>query len=600
MKKLSYYILLITVIAASCKKDFLDRYPQTTISPELFFKSEEDLKLYVDGLLTLPGTGNFLADQSSDNMATTGSIEIKNIMTGSPSSQTITSGWSWTRLRNINYFLDNYNNADVDQEVKDHYSGLARYYRAMFYMGMVKRYNDVPWYSSAIDPADSASLYMTQTPRAQVIDSVMTDLAFAAAHVRESVPTGTPDVWAVKVFYARTALYEGTYRKYHPELKLESTASSFLETAKSVAQEIMESGNFALYNTGNPASDYATLFTSQDLSGNKEVILNTPYDASKEGASGSNNNSTVFGDYEQSPSRDLVQSYLMSDGSRFTDVAGYKTFGFVKEFENRDPRMKQTLAYPGFQRITDSKPYVQRLNKNFTGYHQIKGYYNTSTDGTVLGSFDFPAYRYAEVLLTYAEALAELGSITQEDLDKSVNLVRQRAGLPDINLSVANANPDPVLEAKYPDVSGNNKGVLLEIRRERRIEFAMEGYRYDDLMRWYAGNLLTNIPEGMYFPGLGKYDLTGDGYDDIILIDKNSDIPSEDQKEKNGLGEVLIYYKAGSYGESVTVYLRNGNNGGTMVTETAPRQFIDPQYYYRPVPYTQIALNPNLVQPFGW
>ena len=108
MKKLSYYILLITVIAASCKKDFLDRYPQTTISPELFFKSEEDLKLYVDGLLTLPGTGNFLADQSSDNMATTGSIEIKNIMTGSPSSQTITSGWSWTRLRNINYFLDNY------------------------------------------------------------------------------------------------------------------------------------------------------------------------------------------------------------------------------------------------------------------------------------------------------------------------------------------------------------------------------------------------------------------------------------------------------------------------------------------------------------
>ena len=600
MKKLSYYILLITVIAASCKKDFLDRYPQTTISPELFFKSEEDLKLYVDGLLTLPGTGNFLADQSSDNMATTGSIEIKNIMTGSPSSQTITSGWSWTRLRNINYFLDNYNNADVGQEVKDHYSGLARYYRAMFYMGMVKRYNDVPWYSSAIDPADSSSLYMTQTPRAQVIDSVMADLAFAAAHVRESVPTGTPDVWAVKVFYARTALYEGTYRKYHTELKLESTASSFLETAKSVAQEIMESGNFALYNTGNPASDYTTLFTSQDLSGNKEVILNTPYDASKEGSSGSNNNSTVFGDYEQSPSRDLVQSYLMSDGSRFTDVPGYKTFSFVKEFENRDPRMKQTLAYPGFQRITDNKPYVQRLNKNFTGYHQIKGYYNSSTDGTILGSFDFPAYRYAEVLLIYAEALAELGSITQEDLDKSINLVRQRAGLPGINLSAANANPDPVLEAKYPDVSGNNKGVLLEIRRERRIEFAMEGYRYDDLMRWHAGNLLTNIPEGMYFPGLGKYDLTGDGYDDIILIDKNSDIPSEDQKEKNGLGEVLIYYKAGNYGENVTVYLRNGNNGGTMVTETAPRKFIDPQYYYRPVPYTQIALNPNLVQPFGW
>jgi len=144
------------------------------------------------------------------------------------------------------------------------------------------------------------------------------------------------------------------------------------------------------------------------------------------------------------------------------------------------------------------------------------------------------------------------------------------------------------------------QGVLLEIRRERRVELALEGYRFDDLMRWHAGLLLAHIPEGMYFPGLGKYDLTGDGNEDVILIGENETIPAENQKESNALGEKLIYYKAGSFGDNVTVFLRNGTGGGTLVTEMTPRSFIEPKYYYRPVPYGQVVLNPNLSQIFGW
>ena len=115
MKK---YIAIIGAlfVFSSCQEDFLDRYPQTSVAPEEFFKTEEDLELYVNGLLSLPGIGNYLADQSSDNMATTGAIEIKNIMTGSPSSQTVTGGWNWARLRNINYFLDNYQKATATDE----------------------------------------------------------------------------------------------------------------------------------------------------------------------------------------------------------------------------------------------------------------------------------------------------------------------------------------------------------------------------------------------------------------------------------------------------------------------------------------------------
>ena len=149
-------------------------------------------------------------------------------------------------------------------------------------------------------------------------------------------------------------------------------------------------------------------------------------------------------------------------------------------------------------------------------------------------------------------------------------------------------------------MNGSNKGVILEIRREKRVEFAMEGHRFDDLMRWGAGKVLEKAPEGMYFPGLGKYDLTGDGIEDIILIDKDSSIPAGDQKEKNSLGTALVYYKAGSFGENVTVYLKNGKNGGTIVTEVTPRTFVTPKYYYRPIPFNQVTLNPALKQIFDW
>ncbi|MCF0063814.1 RagB/SusD family nutrient uptake outer membrane protein [Dyadobacter chenwenxiniae] len=596
MKKNLILSALLMVAASACNEDFLERLPQSSIAPEAFFNTEEDLALYINGLVSLPGTSSYLNDQSTDNATTTGAVEVKVIMTGTPSSQTIEGGWDWERLRNVNYFLDNYNKAATSSQAKAHYVGLARYYRAQFYLDKVARFSDVPWYSKTLNPGDK-ELYKTQDPRALVMDSVMADLAFASENVRESVPSGTPGKWAVMTEYARAALFEGTYRKYHTELNLRGTANRFLEVAATTSEAIIKSGKFSIYSTGKPQQDYATLFASQDLLSNPEVIVTNVYDQNKkkEGSV----NSSVFGDYEQAPSRDLIQSYLMKDGTPFTNTAGYQEFGFVKEFANRDPRLSQTMVYPGWVRLPDATPYIQRLNKNFTGYHQLKGYMNT-TDNNIQNSADFPAYRYAEVLLTYAEAKAELGTLTQADLDISVNLLRKRVGMPDLNLAAANAKPDPVLVGKYPNVAAANRGVLLEIRRERRVEFAFENLRFNDLMRWHAGALLTKIPEGMYFKGPGKYDLTGDGIDDIILINKNTAIPAEASKEKNSLGVVLIYYKTGAIGEDVTVYLKNGLSGGTMVTETAVRKFEEPKYYYRPIPQTQMLLNPELKQVFGW
>jgi hypothetical protein len=595
MKKYYIYILFIAIAFTACKKSSLDRFPQTAISPNLFFNTENDLALYVNGLLSMPDRNSYLNDQSSDNVATTANVEVKNVMAGSASSQNITSGWDWGRLRDINYFLENYNKAKVSDDIKKHYVGLAKYYRALFYMDKIKHFSDVPWYSGTLSPGDKA-LFKARDPRALVMDSVMADLDFAYQHVRESVPTGTPGKWAVAAFYTRTALYEGTYRKYHSELNLAGTAKGFLETAVKIAGDMMASGNFSINNTGKPDQDYAALFNSQDLTGNKEVILANIFDFSK--GRSENVNGVVFGDYEQAPAKDLIETYLMKDGTRFTDQPNYDKLGFVKEFANRDPRLAQTVAYPGWVRVPDTRPYIQSLNKNFTGYHQLKGYVN-STDAAILNGVDFPVYRYAEVLLSYAEALAELGTLNQQQLDVSVNLIRRRAGMPDLNMAQANSSPDALLQQQFANI-GSNVGVILEIRRERRVEFAFENTRYDDLMRWKAGKLLAKSPEGMYFAGLGKYDLTGDGIEDVILIDRSLTIPAEDKKEKNSLGITLNYFRTGVIGSDATVYLKNVNTGSFIVTEAATRDFQEPKYYYRPIPQQQAILNPNLKQIFGW
>jgi len=586
-------LIILLSITAACNKDFLDRTPQTEVTPEVFFNTEEDLSLYINGILDLANRNSYLNDQSTDNAATTAAVEIKTIMTGHASSQTISSGWSWERLRDINYFLENYTRANISEEIKNHYAGLARYYRAIFYSNMVKRYSDLPWYDKTLSPGDEA-LHAPLSARAEIMSKVMEDLDFAVKNVKEDVPTGTPGKWAVQLMQAKIALHEGTYRKYHQELSLQN-GNDFLKIAEGAANEIIKSEKFSIHNTGNPEDDYAALFESQDLTSNKEVILVNAFDQGKNVTQ--NVNSVVFGDYEQSPSRDLVQAYLMKDGSRYTDLTNYATEGFVQEFKDRDPRLSQTLIYPQWKRQPGSTAYVQRLNKNFTGYHQRKGYVN-STDQNSLNGVDFPVHRYAEVLLIYAEAKAELNTLNQADLNKTINVLRKRVDMPDLLLTASNTNPDKKLKSDFPNVTGSNTGVILEIRRERRVEFAFENTRYDDLMRWNAGKLLEKIPEGMYFPSIGDYDLTGDAIPDIKLIPEGQTIPSE--REKNKLGIPLVYYTIGEFNGAAGVYLSKGSKGGSMVTDTRTRTFVEPMHYYKPIPENQILLNPNLKQPFGW
>jgi len=586
-------VILITLIG--CNDEFMERFPKTSIAPESFFNTEEDLQMYIYGLYNFGGFNACTDDayNTTDDAVTTGVSEIKTMMTGAPSSRTILSGWNWEHLRSINFFLANFQKAKLTQSKMDHYEGLARFFRARFYYEKVLRYNDVPWIDFVME-TNSDELYVPQDPRTYVVDKIMEDLEFAANHVEASGGKGAVNKWVVKTFYARIALTEGSYRRYHSELNLSETANSYFVIAANQSRQIMDEGKYRIHNTGKPESDYRTLFTSHDLTTNTEIIMPViyDYDIRSNGVW-----AYMFGDYETCPTRNLVQTYLMKDGTYYSLQEGWETKQYVEEFQNRDARIYQTLTYPGWELIY-TETYAQgagihlpRLGKNFTGYHQIKGFINI-IDLQERRGMDWPLLRYAEVLLTYAEARAELGQITPEDIDISINLLRDRAGMPHMPFS---PHIDPEMARRYPLIAGN--GLLLEIRRERQVELALEGYRFNDMMRWAVGNLLESPAKGLYFPGLGKYDLTGDGIDDILLIAASDIVPAE--RERNILDVPLVYYRVGRIGENVDAFLEHGTSGclehiATMGT------FIEPKYYYRPVPYTQVILNPQLYQQFGW
>lgn len=602
MKKIiSIFSITLIILLSACNDEYMDRFPKTSIGTENFFKSEEDLKMFLYSLYSFPGINEYGDDgyYTTDNASNTGNTELKNIMLSSnPTSATITGGWTWGTLRSINLFLENFGEADVSDDLLAHYEGVARFFRARFYMDKVKRFSDVPWYDQVIGTSNEELLFKGRDSRDFVVQKIFEDFEFAAQNVKASQPTGAVDKWVVLTYMARNALYEGTYRKYHSELGLESSANTYLTMARDAAKQVMDNGGFSIYSTGNPELDYGSLFNSQDLTSNPEVIFTRIYE---DQVVNSGWWEWMFGNYEVSPSKDLLQSYLMTDGSYYTSQPDYATKTFVEEFENRDPRLKQTYAYPGWELINTATYsqgggiYVQQLQKNFTGYHQIKGFVN-NTEQVVQNGVDFPSLRYAEILLTYAEAKAELAELNQTDLDMTVNVLRDRAGMPHMTM---NPPVDPIQETRFPNVSSAMKSEILEIRRERRIEFALEGYRFDDLMRWAAGKLLETEPKGLYFPGLGKYDLTGDGVEDIVLLDVSESIPGAGDKETNSLGVTLIYYRVGPQDSDASFYI-SGDNEGYVESIKERGTFVDPKYYYRPIPQSDVTVNPNLTQIFGW
>jgi hypothetical protein len=613
MKRINKHIICMISLAAvftACNDDFLERIPQTAITEAGFFKTAEDLQTYTNGLYELaPGPSS--SDYESDNVTvyTMGS-ETWTALRGTLSADNISAdNWNnskgWNNLRSVNYMLQNLQDVSGNEADIRHYIGIARFFRANFYIGKVNMYSDVPWIGKAL-ASDDPDVYKACDPRALVVDSIMADLEYAVANINAGIGNRTRiHKYVALNLLARFSLYEGTFRKYHPELNLAATADRFLERAVSASEEIMNSGEFEIYKSGaedpvngiNFSPGYRDLFCSLNLGGNKEIIFwrdcNRSFNVSAGGI-----DRTLSLDY--SLSRSLMESYLMKDGSRFTQQPDYDKKIYTEICVGRDPRFAEVFAYPGY--INHEGLYYAR--PNLGGYGQVK--YNPRTSEYIGGGgvtyAAMQVYRYAEVLLNYAEAKAELGTLTQSDLDRSITLLRNRVEMPSLNMATANTSIDPVLEKQYPQVSGANKGVLLEIRRERRVELACEGIRLWDLHRWHAGSLFGQRQQGMYLPRLGAYDVTGDGEVDAAILERPgkeepiAGLPDEVKADLN------LFYLYDETGAQTQFYLENGTSGHIMITadQMLGKEFKEPQYYYRPIPISQIVLNPDLKQPFGW
>ncbi|MEC3880094.1 RagB/SusD family nutrient uptake outer membrane protein [Parapedobacter sp. 10938] len=579
MKYHSITLFLAALMFASCGKDFLERFPLSQLSPETFFNNERDLELYTNSFYAyLPGEEAYLDDQQSDNLAVT-TASIQEIISGKLAVPTSASeaGWTWGPLRNINYFLANYQKADEPQAVKDQYAGLARFFRAMFYFEKVKRFGDVPWYAHPLDDS-SEELYKARDPRSLVMDSVLADVNFAVAHLGTGKSTSRITRWTALALKSRICLFEGTFRKYHTTLGLDD-ANQWLEQAYQAAQLLMDSGQYAVYSTGSPETDYLNLF-SQSNANAKEIILAMAYDGAEHMRyHQANAVFTVATLGNPGMTKSLVNTYLMRDGSRFTDLPGYASMMFASEVENRDPRLKQTIRTPGYTRTGTNVPLVPDFANARTGYQVIKYVTTLNEDGN-RNTNDLPIFRYAEVLLNFAEAKAELGTLTQEDVNKSINQLRNRVGMPPMVLSALTL--DPVLSEQYTHV---DDPLILEIRRERRVELAIEGFRYHDLMRWREGHLLARKFKGMYFPSKGSFDLDGNGTMDVALVDA---MPASPQQ---GVQYVVL---------GNDLELADTNNGNLVFRPNETKIFNENKHYLFPLPRTERLLNPKLTQNPEW
>lgn len=588
MKSIKYIFLLFAVLPLfnACNDDFLEKFPETSLTEKTFFNNPQDLATYINGLYSLLPVS--YDDNNSDNILyyTEGS-GIESIIRGEVTPDK-TASWDWANLRKINFFLDNAVKAKGDQTEIDHYVGLGRFFRAIFYMNMVRTFGDVPWYDHALQTNEKEELYKTRDSRVLVMDKVLEDLEFAVAKVKTKTDATIIGKYAVEALAASFALEEGTFRKYQTGLNLGS-GDKFLQKAAEWSKDIIDKGGYTLV----PMSQFASLFNDNVLASRKEVLL---YKKCNKDLGVGNNTHTVS-DVYWGLSQSLVNSFLNADGSRFTSLPDYDKKTYVEVFQNRDPRLSVTVVPPGTKLIDEVKPHIVRLE--FGGYPQLK-FYPSRKDlafGWNLNYTDLPIIRLAEVYLIYAEANAELGTLIQADLDLSINKLRTRASLPNLVLTTANSDIDPVLANEYNNVSGENKGIILEIRRERRVELACEGLRQRDLYRWKLGsNMIRFVQQGVYFPALGPMDLTGDGVADAAILAS----PQADDKTK--YPGLILHYLVNASGKLNTFYLQDGTSGHIQITgyRDNKREFIEPKYYFYPIPTAEVVINTNLKQMYGW
>jgi hypothetical protein len=537
---------LLTGITAC--SDFLERSPEDRVSDDAVWKTTDHLKLYVNNFYSnnslLPLRNGYDNSETPcyQDVTRAGDTQVgvnhSTRLNGEGTVPESGGGWAygdWSLLRNINYFFSHYQTAVGDESEINRYVGEALFFRAIFYFGKLRDFGDVPFYEDVLMLKDNELLHKARDPRNEVVKHLMDDLDKAVQYLpsrKDRAWDGRLNKETAMLLQARIALYEGTWEKYHAGTAFGvagSDGSTFITKAKDVTDALIALNSCDVDNTGQTEDGYYKLFNQHSYASSKEVLFWRQYQV---GVLTHTWPRYTYLGAGMGLTKRMVDSYLATDGKPVgVTTLPVSDATLIDLVANRDPRLNQTIYVNDGAHITDGKstPNVaftypqlagEGTTKCVTGYQVYKGH-DPSDYMTDNGTAAFIYFRYAEALLINAEAKAELGSITQADLDKTINPLRDRVGMPHLILSDVNAWSTGY-NKEFPALSN----IINEIRRERKVELVGEGFRMDDIFRWAAAGILIRnyIPLGAVRaqwsgitdnPALGNVDaisVTADGY----------------------------------------------------------------------------------------
>lgn len=510
MKKTTYILILAYIglfIFPCCSEDFLDKEPQTSVSVETF-GSVEEIRAYLNQFYS-DESGDIIMnkDAGTDNQGIepTGFVNDNYIV---PSAD---GNWTepYANIRTVNILLEN---NSVPEEESRQYIGEAYFWRAWQYFNLLKRFGGVPLIKTVVPTNDDVLLKTPRSSRSATADFIIEDLDKAIEKMNPR-DDNRGNQWVNKdvalAFKSRVALYEGTWEKYHAGTDFGipgSNGSKFLKQAVDAAQILMISGRYGIWN--GTTQPYTNLFIQEDLSSNREVIWWKEYNLTDQFVT---RMMTIWGGYV---TKNYVDAYLEVDGTPIAVNIGDNpssgtSYYWVTEsdmYENRDPRLVQTiLLAEDIVNETQKKdlPGDQSFNLTMRKYYVDDPDRRYGDDASNSGEIFF---RYAEVLLNFLEAKAELEDmgepgyqVTDEDIDATIKLLRDRVewsswtnGNSLSDFEKGGLENVPLLIYQRNALSGNKADLIHAIRRERRVEFICEGFRWDDLMRWKMGDYLRN------------------------------------------------------------------------------------------------------------
>lgn len=520
------YIGCVLMGASLCScEDFLTKEPLDTHVNDTYWQSELSLRTYAQDFYssffkgygtdyTVFGgyysgdnyTDDFLSNINADTYSGAFLYFPSSSITG---YNGVTSTWTndYSVIYKANVMIEKIPDMPISDEAKNHWMGIARYFRAMAYSDLLKIYGGVPYIDRPLAPTgDEETLYKDRDPYLYVAQQVLEDYEYAVANVRKDDTRQQVNRYVVGAYMSRDLLFHATWLKYHgtnigpsSEAVADEDIRALLQGAIDGAEVVM---NSRIYRIGNT---YNALFTTDDLYNNPEIIWYREY------ASGVQCNALMSYNCNEEErggiTQSAIESYLCSDGLPIGQSPLYEGAddpSIQNAFQNRDPRLYQTVA--DSIRLVAVQGISFSSSRSTTGY-ACKKFLNdewyasgSSYCNNINSPADAPCIRYAEVLLNYVEARYEISRVgglpfTQDDLDKSINALRNRQltkygevpqvtrTMPHVTLSGSNLSVDGVVindPVRDPEVDP----ILWEIRRERRVELLLEGRRGDDLRRW--------------------------------------------------------------------------------------------------------------------